>query len=76
MPPPPRADGVNYFLLGSAAIICIFHLAVLDVAGGREGVGGGIAVKHFSLCLSTFRWEEKKKIIIKKICGSFHLGRF
>lgn len=33
---PRRADSVNYFLLGSAAIICIFHLAVVDVAGGRE----------------------------------------
>lgn len=36
MPLPRRADSVNYFLLGSAAIICIFHLAVGDVAGGRE----------------------------------------
>lgn len=39
MPLPRRADSVNYFLLGSAAIICIFHLAVGDVAGGREESG-------------------------------------
>lgn len=47
---PRRADSVNYFLLGSAAIICIFHLAVIDVAGGREEGGGG---RRRSLCVST-----------------------
>lgn len=31
---PRRADSPNYFLLVSAAIICIFHLAGIDVAGG------------------------------------------
>lgn len=55
---PRRADSVNYFLLGSAAIICIFHLAVIDVAGGREGGreegGGGGA--HF---VSQQLWDEK-----------------
>lgn len=30
---PRRADSLNYFLLVSAAIICIFHFAGTDVAG-------------------------------------------
>lgn len=50
---PRRADSVNYFLLGSAAIICIFHLAVIDVAGGGGGGGGA----HF---VSQQLWDEKK----------------
>lgn len=50
---PRRADSVNYFLLGSAAIICIFHLAVIDVAGGREEGGGGRRGRRRSLCVST-----------------------
>lgn len=56
---PRRADSVNYFLLGSAAIICIFHLAVIDVAGGREegGGGGGGGGAHF---VSQQLWDEKK----------------
>lgn len=53
---PPRADGVNYFLLGSAAIICIFHLAVLDAAGGREEGHGNTF--HFVSQLS----DKGKKI--------------
>lgn len=56
MPLPRRADSVNYFLLGSAAIICIFHLAVGDVAGGREE---SRHLTHFSLCASTtFGWRR------------------
>lgn len=54
---PRRADSVNYFLLGSAAIICIFHLAVIDVAGGREEGGGGGGGAHF---VSQQLWDEKK----------------
>lgn len=55
---PRRADSVNYFLLGSAAIICIFHLAVIDVAGGREE---SRRVRHFSLCVATTFWMGIKK---------------
>lgn len=38
---PERADSVNYFLLASALIICIFHVVSIDVAGGR-GVRRGV----------------------------------
>lgn len=34
IPAAPTADSPNYFLLESAAIICIFHLAVVDVCWG------------------------------------------
>lgn len=56
---PRRADSVNYFLLGSAAIICIFHLAVIDVAGGREEDERDRNTFHFVPQLSG---EKKKKI--------------
>lgn len=62
MPLPPRADGVNYSLLGRAAIICIFHLAVLHVAGGREEG----RQKRSSLCVSTFRWGRNNNNNNKK----------
>lgn len=57
---PRRADSVNYFLLGSAAIICIFHLAVIDVAGGREEGGGGRAGEAaLTLCLNNFGMKKR-----------------
>lgn len=70
---PRRADSVNYFLLGSAAIICIFHLAVIDVAGGREESGRGGA--HF---VSQQLWDEKKKMdsLTARAQRSVHFGCF
>lgn len=53
---PRRADSVNYFLLGSAAIICIFHLAVIDVAGGG---GGGRGEAALTLCLNNFGMKKR-----------------
>lgn len=65
---PPRADDVNYFLLGSPAIICIFHLAVLDAAGGRED--GRRNTFHFVSQLS----DEVEKI--KRSAEAFMLDGF
>ena len=45
MPLPPRAHSLNYFLLGSPVIICIFHLAGVDVAV----FGGGGAIPTLRL---------------------------
>lgn len=55
---PRRADSVNYFLLGSAAIICIFHLAVIDVAGGGGGGGGRAGEAALTLCLNNFGMKK------------------
>lgn len=72
---PPRADGVNYSLLGSAAVICIFHLAVLHVAGGREEG----RPERCSLCVSTFRWggnnnNNNKKDVRELSCWTVLVG--
>lgn len=40
----------NYFLLVSAAIICIFHLAGIDVAGVFFGGGGFNFVSTETVC--------------------------
>ena len=73
---PRRADSVNYFLLGSAAIICIFHLAVIDVAGGRgEGRGGG--GRRRSLCVSTtLGWKKKDGFTDRTFSGAFIRAAF
>lgn len=57
---PRRADSVNYFLLGSAAIICIFHLAVIDVAGGREENERDRNTFHFAPQLSGEKKQKKR----------------
>lgn len=59
---PRTADSLNYFLLVSAAIICIFHLAGIDVAGVCVGVGGGwwltlCGLKQFVIW-RTERWRR------------------
>lgn len=72
---PRRADSVNYFLLGSAAIICIFHLAVIDVAGGREEDERDRNTFHFVPQLSG--GKKKKKRFADGMWlrgGGFHLG--
>lgn len=62
---PRRADSVNYFLLGSVAIICIFHLAVIDVAGGREE-------RLFTLSLHKFWMKIKMDSLTACVCkGAF-----
>lgn len=67
---PRRADSVNYFLLGSAAIICIFHLAVIDVAGGREEDERDRNTFHFVPQLSGGKKRDSRTV-----CG-YVVGAF
>lgn len=69
---PWRADSVNYFLLGSAAIICIFHLAVIDVAGGREENEHDRNAFHFVPQLSGEKKRFTDGMWLRE--GGFHLG--
>lgn len=67
---PLRADSINYFLLGLATIICIFHLAVMDVAGGREETLLTLSLDNFW----TGGEGKKGEIWIRWPSGFVHSG--
>lgn len=64
---PRRADSLNYFLLVSAAIICIFHLAGIDIAGFFWGEGGGA----FNFVLTKIVCYLEDGPVTASVCADF-----